>query len=76
MPQEGETLRRQDNGSARRSNGNALRMLAAHMDAYTQATIKEGTTSVKVALNGLRVETKINLSGSTEVLPHPLLGSY
>ena len=41
-------------------------MLAANLDAHTQATIEDGTTSVKLALNGLRVETKISLSGRTE----------
>ena len=44
-----------------------LGMMSAKLDAHTQATIEEGTTKVKLELNGLRVETQINLSGRSEV---------
>ena len=59
--------KQQQQQSQPQAAGQALRMLAAYMDAYTQATIAGGTTKASVEMRGLRVETKINLSGSTEV---------
>ena len=64
--QEAELQKRQQQ-SRPQAAGQALRMLAAYMDAYTEATLENGSTTASVELRGLRVETKINLSGTTEV---------
>ena len=62
-------LQKKQQQSRPQAAGQALRMLAAYMDAYTEATIEGGGTKASVEMRGLRVETKINLSGTTEV-PH------
>ena len=66
-------LHKKQQQSRPQAAGQALRMLAAYLDAYTEATIQGGATKASVELRGLRVETKINLSGTTEVPPRPQL---
>lgn len=62
--QEGEALQQQQGGGrAEQPSGQALRMLAAYLDASAHIELQGEQREVKAQLRGLRLDTQVDLGG-------------